>query len=178
MNGLFKKLNQSKIFKDLTPEEFSWVLYDVGNSAFTMLACSLVPVWFSNLVLATGANQLTATSMWGYVQAGVTVILVIVGPALGAIADHKDTRKILFQTAVFVGVTMCIITGFAWNWVIFTIMYMLTRLFYKLLPVQILIVAVAAINSIVDGTVAGRCIDSSTVGVVGLYFSFVNVATF
>lgn len=52
---------------------------------------------------------------------------------------------------------------------------MLTRLFYKLLPVQILIVAVAAINSIVDGTVAGRCIDSSTVGVVGLYFSFVNV---
>ena len=131
MNGLFKKLNQSKIFKDLTPEEFSWVLYDVGNSAFTMLACSLVPVWFSNLVLATGANQLTATSMWGYVQAGVTVILVLVGPALGAIADHKDTRKILFQSAVFIGVTMCIITGFAWNWVVFTLMYMLTRLFYS-----------------------------------------------
>ena len=131
MNGLFKKLNQSKIFKDLSPQEFSWVLYDVGNSAFTMLACSLVPVWFSNLVLATGANQLKATSMWGYIQACVTVVLVVVGPMLGAIADHKDTRKILFQTAVFIGVSLCILTGFAWNWVVFTIMYMLTRLFYS-----------------------------------------------
>ena len=131
MKGLFKKLNESKVFKDLTPQEFSWVLYDVGNSAFTMLACSLVPVWFSNLVLATGANQLRATSMWGYIQAAVTIILVLIGPAIGAIADHKDTRKILFSSAVFIGVAMCIVTGFAWNWVIFTIMYMVTRLFYQ-----------------------------------------------
>lgn len=54
---------------------------------------------------------------------------------------------------------------------------MLTRLFYKLLPVQILIVAMGALNSIVDGAVAGRCIDAGTVGVVGLYYSFVNVLT-
>ena len=131
MKGLFKKLNESKIFKDLTPQEFSWVLYDVGNSAFTMLACSLVPVWFSNLIVATGANQLKATSMWGYIQAAVTIILVIIGPVCGAIADHKDTRKILFSTSVFAGVTMCIITGFAWNWVIFTVLYMIARLFYQ-----------------------------------------------
>lgn len=131
MNRLFKKLNESKIFRDLTPQEFSWVLYDVGNSAFTMLACSIVPVWFSNLVKATGANQLQATSMWGYIQAAVTIILVLVGPAVGAIADHKDTRKILFQSAVFIGVSMCIITGFAWDWVSFTIFYMITRLFYQ-----------------------------------------------
>lgn len=52
---------------------------------------------------------------------------------------------------------------------------MLTRLFYKLLPVQILIAAMGAVNSIVDGVIAGRCIDASTVGVVGLYFSFVSV---
>ena len=131
MSKLFKKLNESKIFKDLTPQEFSWVLYDVGNSAFTMLACSLVPVWFSNLIISTGANQLTATSMWGYIQSAVTVILVIIGPVCGAIADHKDTRKIIFTTSVFAGVVMCIITGFAWNWVLFVIFYMIARLFYQ-----------------------------------------------
>ena len=54
---------------------------------------------------------------------------------------------------------------------------MLFRLFFKLLPVQVMIVAMGAVNSIVDGTVAGRCIDSATVGVVGLHFSFVNVLT-
>lgn len=52
---------------------------------------------------------------------------------------------------------------------------MLNRLFYKLLPVQILIVAMGAVNSIVDGVVAGRFIDSGTVGVVGLYFALVQV---
>lgn len=52
---------------------------------------------------------------------------------------------------------------------------MLNRLFYKLLPVQILIVAMGAVNSIVDGAVAGRFIDSGTVGVVGLYFAMVQV---
>jgi len=131
MKKLFVKLNQSKVFKDLTPQEFAWVLYDVGNSAFTMLACSLVPVWFSNLILASGGNQLKATSMWGYIQAAVTIILVVVGPVCGAIADHKDTRKILFSTSVFAGVAMCIVTGFAWNWVVFTVLYMIARLFYQ-----------------------------------------------
>ncbi len=131
MKKLFKKLNESKVFRDLSPQEFAWVLYDVGNSAFTMIACSLVPVWFSNLIISTGANQLKATSMWGYIQAAVTVILAIVGPACGAIADHKNTRKILFSTSVFAGVTMCILTGFAWNWVLFTILYMVAKLFYQ-----------------------------------------------
>ena len=28
-----------KLFKGLTKEENAWVLYDVGNSAFTMLSC-------------------------------------------------------------------------------------------------------------------------------------------
>ena len=50
---------------------------------------------------------------------------------------------------------------------------MLSGLFFKLLPVQVLIAAMGSVNSIVDGTVAGRCIDSGTVGVVGLHFSFV-----
>lgn len=54
---------------------------------------------------------------------------------------------------------------------------MLSKLFFKLLPVQVLIVAMGAVNSIVDGTIAGRCIDSGTVGVVGLFFPFVNILT-
>ena len=44
MKGLFNWLNKTKIFRDLSPQEFSWVLYDVGNSAYTMLACSLIPI--------------------------------------------------------------------------------------------------------------------------------------
>ena len=42
------------MFKNLTKEERAWVLYDVGNSAFTMLACSLIPIWFKSLAIGDG----------------------------------------------------------------------------------------------------------------------------
>ncbi len=59
MKGLFNWLNKTKIFRDLSPQEFSWVLYDVGNSAYTMLACSLIPIWFKDLAIGTNPGQIT-----------------------------------------------------------------------------------------------------------------------
>ena len=52
---------------------------------------------------------------------------------------------------------------------------MIGKLFFRMLPVQILILAMGAVNSIVDGAMAGTYIDASTVGVIGLYFSMINV---
>ena len=34
MSGLFRALHRTKVFRNLTEQEFAWVLYDVGNSAF------------------------------------------------------------------------------------------------------------------------------------------------
>ena len=52
---------------------------------------------------------------------------------------------------------------------------MIYRLFLKLLPVQVAIVAMGSINSIVDGVVAARFIDAETVGVVGLYYTVLRI---
>ena len=49
------------------------------------------------------------------------------------------------------------------------------KLFFSMLPVQILILAMGAVNSIVDGAMAGRYIDASTVGIIGLYYSMISV---
>ncbi|MBQ6588863.1 MAG: ATP-binding protein [Butyrivibrio sp.] len=46
-------------------------------------------------------------------------------------------------------------------------------LFFKLLPVQIMVVAMGSINSIVDGIIAGRFIDAVSVGVIGLFYAIV-----
>lgn len=135
MKGLFKKLNESKIFKDLSPQEFAWVLYDVGNSAFTMLACSLIPIWFKSLAIGEGPGKISgdnATAYWALATSIVTVIVALIGPFFGAIADHKDTKKIFFTTAVAAGVIGCIINGFAMNWLLFLIVYILTKIFYQI----------------------------------------------
>ncbi len=48
-------------------------------------------------------------------------------------------------------------------------------LFFKLLPVQIMIVAMGSINSIVDGVIAGQFIDAVSVGVIGIFFVVVSI---
>lgn len=134
MKSLFQALNESKIFKKLTKQEFAWVLYDVGNSAFTMLACSLIPIWFKNLAIGTNPGQITsdqATAYYSIAIAVVTVIVALIGPICGAIADHKDTKKIIFTTSVALGVAGCVLNGFAANWVLFIVIYVITKICYS-----------------------------------------------
>ncbi len=110
------------------------MLYDVGNSAFTMLACSLIPIWFKSLAIGDAPGQITgdrATAYYSIAIAIVTVAIALLGPILGAIADHKDTKKIFFTTAVSLGVIGCIINGFATNWVAFIVIYIVAKIFYQ-----------------------------------------------
>ena len=51
----------------------------------------------------------------------------------------------------------------------------ISSLFFKMLPVQVAIISMGSINTIIDGAVAGRFIDASSVGVIGLYYPMVNV---
>lgn len=134
MGGLFKWLNNLKVFRDLNEQEFSWVLYDVGNSAYTMLACSLIPIWFKNIAIGTNPGQITgdkATAYYSLAISIVTVIVALIGPAMGALADHKDRRKVLFNTVVAIGVCGCVINGFINSWLPFLIVYVLTKIFYS-----------------------------------------------
>jgi len=39
-----------------TPLEKSWIIYDVGNSAFTLMVSTLIPIWFNHLAGAAGAG--------------------------------------------------------------------------------------------------------------------------
>ena len=97
--------------------ERSWVLYDVGNSAFTMIACSLIPIWFKDLARLGGAEVYDhATANFAYVTAIVTVIVAVIGPACGAITDNKGFKKPIFTTALAIGLIGCIWLGLVKNW--------------------------------------------------------------
>ena len=79
----------------LTTAEKSWILYDVGNSAFTMLACSLIPIWFKDLAIGTAPGQITgdqATAYYSLAISIVTVIVAVLGPIMGVLADHKGRK--------------------------------------------------------------------------------------
>lgn len=118
----------------LTPVELAWVLYDVGNSAFTMLSCSLIPIWFKSLAVGEGTGHLSsddATGMWALGVSLVTVIVALLGPVCGALSDRRGAKLIFFRTSVFIGAAGCIINGFASSWVLFIVVFIISKIAYS-----------------------------------------------
>ena len=134
MNRLLNAIHRSRAFRDLTDQEFAWVLYDVGNSAFTMLACSLIPIWFKSLAIGNGPGQISsdrATAYYSITIAVVTVIVALLGPLMGALADRRGRKKIFFSTVTAIGAVGCLVNGFTASWRIFIAVYLITRTFYN-----------------------------------------------
>ena len=108
--------------------------YDVGNSAYTLLACALIPIWYKSLAVGDGAGQISsdrATAYYAVAIAVMTVVSALIGPVCGAIADHMRIKKAIFSTTVVVGVSACILNGFTPTWVLFLVIYVLTKIFYN-----------------------------------------------
>ena len=131
MKGIVRRLCHTRIFNGLSEEELSWVLYDVGNSAYTMLACSLIPIWFKQVAIAP--NQLSsdqATAYYSIAVALVTIIGAVIGPVCGALSDRKGWKKKLFIGSMGIGVIGCLLNGFVTGWLLFLIVYVLSKLAY------------------------------------------------
>ena len=128
-------MKKRRIFRNLNDKEFAWVLYDVGNSAYTMLACALIPIWFKAMAIGTRPGQLTsdqATAYYSMAIAVITIVVALLGPVCGAISDHKGMKKIFFTTTVAVGVSGCILNGFAYQWIAFLLLFAVTKIFYNM----------------------------------------------
>ena len=120
----------AKLKAKLSPTELAWVLYDVGNSAFTMLSCSLIPIWFKTLAAGHLSSD-DATATWALGVSLVTVIVALMGPVCGALSDRRDMKLIFFRTSVFIGVACCIITGLAASWLMFLAVFILSKIAYS-----------------------------------------------
>ena len=128
-------MKKRRIFRNLNDKEFAWVLYDVGNSAYTMLACALIPIWFKAMAIGTKPGQLTsdrATAYYSMAIAVITIVVALLGPMCGAISDYKGMKKIFFTSTVAVGVCGCILNGFACQWIVFLLLFAVTKIFYNM----------------------------------------------
>ena len=103
----------------LTALERSWILYDIGNSAFTLLVSTLLPIYFNSLATAAGINEDLYLSYWGYAGSISILLVAILGPICGAMADQKGFKKPFFLISVLLGVAGCAALGLTQNWLIF-----------------------------------------------------------
>ena len=77
----------------LTKMEKAWILYDVGNSAFILLVSTLLPIYFNAIAQQAGISSTDYLAYWGYAISISTLIVALLGPTLGAIADTKNFKK-------------------------------------------------------------------------------------
>ena len=115
----------------MTRLERRWVLYDVGNSAFTLLISTILPIYFNGLAESAGLSDAQYLAFWGYAASFVTVVVAVLGPTLGAIADLPDMKKKLFTLCMAVGVIGCAVMGVVSSWVWFLGCFIIAKIGYS-----------------------------------------------
>lgn len=115
----------------LTKNELNWVLYDVGNSAFTMLVSTIMPIYFNFLAGSAGLSEVDYLAYWGYAASIATLLVALIGPIFGTLADTKNFKKPIFLVSIGVGAIACISLGLARQWLLFLILFVIAKVGYS-----------------------------------------------
>jgi UMF1 family MFS transporter len=113
----------------MTKEELSWVLYDVGNSAFVLImVTALMPIFFKD-VAAAGMSGAESTANWGFANSTASFILAFLSPVLGAMADYKNMKKRFFLFFLFFGLSFTLLLLFIneGQWLLCLILFVFAR---------------------------------------------------
>lgn len=117
---------------NLNRMEKNWILYDVGNSAFTLLISTIMPIYFNYLASQDGISEVNYLAYWGYATSAATIIVALLGPVIGTASDTKGRRKKLFLIALLVGSIGCVFLGFSQSWIWFLLVFVIAKSAYSL----------------------------------------------
>ena len=117
--------------KKYTSLEKAWILYDVGNSAFTLLVSTIIPIYFNYLAEEAGLSSVAYLAYWGYAASVATLAVAFIGPVFGAVADTKNYKKPVFLATLLVGAVGCVAMGIATTWLSFLVIFVIARIGYS-----------------------------------------------
>ena len=104
-----------------TRAEKSWIMYDVGNSALVLLATSVIPIYFSSLSPDGGVMV-----AWSYAETVASLIIALLMPILGSIADMEGMKKRFIIGCVGTGVVATVALGFPTSAMAFLVIYVIS----------------------------------------------------
>ncbi len=91
----------TRILKKLgfTKEEISWILYDVGNSAQVLTTCTVIfPLLIAKITPGDSSVYV------GWANAIYGLVLAVLSPILGTLADYKGKKMKLFRFFLIIGI--------------------------------------------------------------------------
>lgn len=112
----------------LTKLEKSWVLYDVGNSAFILMVSTIIPIYFNHLAENANISSVNFLAYWGYAMSISTLIVAFSGPLLGTFSDYQGFKKPVFLISILVGAIGCAALGLVNSWIIFLVVFIVAKI--------------------------------------------------
>lgn len=111
----------------LTKEEISWILYDCGNSAYSIaITTALLPVVFGMFKNVQSSMDL------GYFNTIASMIIAVISPVLGTIADYKGMKKKFFAFFAAIGILFTAALAFippaSGLWQLLALFYIMTSI--------------------------------------------------
>lgn len=91
----------TRILKRLgfTKEEISWILYDVGNSAQVLTTCTVIfPLLIAKITPGDSSVYV------GWANAIYGLVLAVLSPILGTLADYKGKKMKMFRFFLMIGI--------------------------------------------------------------------------
>ncbi len=117
----------------MTKEEKSWILQDFGNSAYSItITTAILPLFFKS-VAASHLADATSTAYWGYANSLATLLIALLAPILGTIADFKGVKKKLFAAFTLVAIisSALLSTVGEGQWVYALVIYVVTAVAFN-----------------------------------------------
>ena len=104
----------------------AWSMYDWANSAFaTTIMAAMFPPFYRSLVTESGLAENTATAYWGYTTSFALLVIALIAPVLGAMADYTGGKK--RYVAFFAGLGVLSTAAFVFigtdTWLLASILY-------------------------------------------------------
>ena len=104
---------------DLVKARFGWMMYDWARSAFeTSVVVAVLPAWFSYLFIAANGQELQVgpfefgpTSMFALVTGVAALIVAVLSPGMGVIADRRPIKQSMLRWMTILGAGATILLG-------------------------------------------------------------------
>lgn len=114
------------ITQKFSKTEWSWIFQDWANSVYSlMITTAIFPIFYKSVTDAAAISSSDSTAYLGYANSVATILIGLLAPLLGTIADFPRVRKPLFTVGTMLGIVAVFSMMFTSNsgWLTLLVLY-------------------------------------------------------
>lgn len=115
-------------------QQWSWIFYDWANSGYGILVTTAVlPVYFKAVAQSSGVSAANSTAYWGYANSIGTLVVSLLAPLLGTLADYPHMKRRWLNCFSWLGIilTFCLALVPTSQWLLLLVVYILASIGYS-----------------------------------------------